>query len=207
VLPVLKKRIYIDWQKYESEVERGVVSQELCEALRTLAEIVASKHYRYITSDEREDLISSGIAKGLQLLRSERFDKNRGSLKNFLYGGMRNEMTNFIYRNRREILVEEYFTESPQETSSMHYIEFTTVKDIFVSLGPTYAHYVPLLIQKLQLIGFTIVDLPDALQEFNSAVWHFHADKLAKNEVDERCLERLTALVIWKSVDTFPVYL
>lgn len=74
------------------------------EDLRTLCDIVLNTHYSYVLPVDREDLISVGMVKCLDLLRKSGFDSKRSSLKNYLYTGIRNEMKNYLYRSRKEVI-------------------------------------------------------------------------------------------------------
>lgn len=68
--------------------------------LNDLCDIVLNVHYSYVLPVDREDLVSVGVIKALELLKAGCFDVERSSLKNYLYTGIRNEMKNYIYKNR-----------------------------------------------------------------------------------------------------------
>jgi len=85
------------------------IDDDLYSELRKLAEIVLNTHYANANPSDKDDLVSVGVLKGLELIVKGQFDANRASLKNYVYTGMRNEMTNYLYRNKKEIVLEEFY--------------------------------------------------------------------------------------------------
>lgn len=71
-----------------------------------LAEIVCNKHYNYVKQHDRDDLYSVAIMKAFDLLSKGDYLISSGSLKSYLYTGMRNEMGNFLYHNKKESPIE-----------------------------------------------------------------------------------------------------
>lgn len=86
-----------------------------------LAQIIANRHFiSYINSDS-SDLIEVGVLKAVELIKSGVYDKNRTSLKNYLYTGMRNEMKNYLNRMKKEILVDDTMLASRNSYTVMDY--------------------------------------------------------------------------------------
>lgn len=92
-----------------------------------LCDIIIHKHFFYTPAQVREDLISTGILKMMELLSKGDFDPSRSSLKNYLYTGVRNEMKNYLYRNSKEISVDDDIVlgmnESPVEDANPHVVQ------------------------------------------------------------------------------------
>ena len=73
-------------------------SKHLQESLTGVARLVLRRHYGNHIHDE--DLEALGVCKGLHLLKSSHVKKS-GDLFNFLYAGMRNEIGNWLKREKR----------------------------------------------------------------------------------------------------------
>ena len=52
------------------------------------------------------------VIKGYELTVGGNFDCTKGTWRNFLYTGMRNEMTNFLYRHNKETPVNDVIRET-----------------------------------------------------------------------------------------------
>ena len=106
--------------------------------LTRLAEIVANTHFIRIKGLERDDLIQVAVLKGYDLTIKGGFDKKKGSLRNYVYTGMRNEMTNFLYHMKKDIVVEEILgevgTHIEQSVSIMY-------SDLVIVLEPFSCYY------------------------------------------------------------------
>lgn len=83
-----------------------------------LCDIVIYKHFSYTDRQTREDLVSVGILKMIELLSQNRYDPERSSLKNYLYTGVRNEMKNYLYRNTKDVVVDDEILIGMNEASS-----------------------------------------------------------------------------------------
>lgn len=93
-----------DFYNSEGEVD---ISETGYENIMSLCNIVLNSHYSYVNYSDREDLISIGVLKTLELLKRTKFDPSRSSLKNYLYTGVRNEMKNYLYRTGKEVIVDD----------------------------------------------------------------------------------------------------
>lgn len=81
-------------------------NEVLGDKLVDLAGIVFRKHF-YASMGDKEDLISVGILKAISLIKGGNWNESKGTVLNYLYAGMRNEMHNYLYHQRKEIKVEE----------------------------------------------------------------------------------------------------
>lgn len=64
--------------------------------------VVFRKHFYYITDKELEaDLKQEGYLKAYELLAEGNYDPTR-NLRTFIYTGVRNAMTNYLYHHRKE---------------------------------------------------------------------------------------------------------
>lgn len=73
---------------------------ELAKKLITLAEIVVRKHF-YASINEKDDLVSIGVLKALNMIQDNKFTSLRGNLCTYLYTGMRNDMHNYLYHQNK----------------------------------------------------------------------------------------------------------
>ena len=89
--------------------ESGEIKDELLflKHCRKLAEIVCNKHYEYVKYHDRDDLYSVAVMKAYDLVSKGEYNIESGSLKSYLYTGMRNEMKNYLYKNSRDVPVDD----------------------------------------------------------------------------------------------------
>lgn len=168
------------------------INKQVTEEIKQMAEIVANNHFGYVGYHDREDLISEGITKGFEMILSCKFDPDRGSqLRNYIYTSMRNEMTNYMYRKKREYPVEEFFGDQKKAKKYIYNnfeIDFNVLKNLILRFKKRYGNYSLLVVNKLKDMGFTVKNVP------NEEI------KLSKNSenYDNKLLERLVVLSIWK---------
>lgn len=165
------------------------IDGQVIEELQKMAEIVANNHFRYIEDKyDKEDIISEGIAKGLEMIESCKFDPDYGSsLRNYIYTSMRNEMRNHIYRQNREYPVEEFYGDqkkSPEIILEEYDVSFQYFKDIIDHYKKRYGDYSSLVIDELEEMGFNIVNCPNC--------------ESRKENYDENILERLVVFAVWR---------
>ena len=163
----------------QKELEEG--SEEVWAFLKELSTIVQKKHYP--TYADPEDLIGDGIVKGVELIQEDRLHGQYRSLRSYLYTGMRNTMSNRLYRESREGSVPlEEIVEMP-------------VQDIEERLVSTRDFVNPVFEQ-----------MPDPYKVYFGEVNRF-VNTLSRGEriditepaptLKERNLERLLALSLW----------
>ena len=106
-------------------IAKGELTKEEYAYLKEFCNIIVCKNFSYIKSFEREDLISVGVLKCIDLISKQRFDPERNSLKNFLWTGVRNEITNFLYRSSKESPVEEVFLRGRKGSLSILWVLYS----------------------------------------------------------------------------------
>lgn len=155
--------------------------------LYKLAEIVLNKHYSYITDPStKEDLISEAVLKGYELVLQGNFDAKRSSLKNYIYTGMRNEMSNYLYKNKKEVVLDEILGASTRNPGHDDYdvIYYKDIVNLTSKFAKRYGDYTGLLVSYLRDIGFHIEGCPD---NTHSAV-----------KIDDyKLLEKMVCVIIW----------
>ena len=136
-------------------------SEQVIDELQQLSQIVCSNHFGYVSYHDREDLIMEGQRKGIELIQSCRFDPSYGSqLKNFVYTGMRNEMTNYLYSKKREYPVEEFYgdqKESEDIVLDNYEVDYCDLKCIIDKFKTRYGDISGWVVDELEDMGFTIV--------------------------------------------------
>lgn len=177
---------------YDSEGEPHF-NEKATDEIQQLAEIVCNNHFSYVSYHDREDLIYEGLAKGIELIRSCRFDPNYGSpLMNFIYTGMRNEMTNYLYAKKREYPVEEFYGDQNMSCEIIidgYNVDCHYVTDITEKFIRRYGDYTGIVIEALIDMGFNIkgnIEKYFRLTEFK-----------------ESLLQRLVVLIIWKIKESY----
>lgn len=83
-----------------------VISDELTSSLYRLARDIILSYYKGATKQDKEDLIQEAVIKGFAVLKRRDYDSEVSSLRNYLYSGMRNTMSNYMYHQRKLIPVE-----------------------------------------------------------------------------------------------------
>lgn len=171
----------------EPDIDDSVVDE-----LQQLSQIVANNHFAYVGYHERQDLLLEGQVKGIELIKSCRFDPDYGApLKNFVYTGMRNEMTNYLYRKKREYPVEEFYGDQDKSESIVmddYTVDYEEISGIISRYERRYGDYSGLVIEELINMGFDVRTKND----YN-----------IKIEYNKKLLKRLVTLCIWKIREFF----
>jgi hypothetical protein len=71
-----------------------------------LNEIIVRKHF-YASYKDKDDLVSVGVLKMLDLINEGNWDKSKGSLCNYLYSGARNSIHNYLYHQNKFPLIDQ----------------------------------------------------------------------------------------------------
>jgi hypothetical protein len=174
----------LDYSKVFDSDGKLNLSESVWLDLRQLAEIVLNTHHSYVSHADREDLISIAIIKGVELLTNNDFDSKRSSLKNYIYTGMRNEMTNHLYRGKKELPQDEFPTNNAAEEYDIVEVHYKMIVEVTKPFTKRCGDYAGLLCAYVERLGFSIVDKPtniEILKDYNVKV-----------------LERLVCMILWK---------
>lgn len=178
----------LDHKRVYDEEGEPHFDEEVTDELQQLAEIVCNNHFSYVGYHDREDLIYEGLAKGIELIRSKRFDPNYGApLMNFVYTGMRNEMTNYLYAKKREYPVEEFYGDQDMSTEIIidgYNVECEWLESVTENFKRRWGDYTGILIDSLKDMGFNV----------KGNTKRFDRIKKYKNSL----LNKLVVLAIWK---------
>lgn len=156
---------------------------QVCSLIRA----VIVRHFSYLPASEKEDAFSEGLLKVVLLLKDGKFDPARSSMKNYLYTGIRNEITNYLYRKRKEIsksdedMINLAIVAPDEFIASIHTSDILSVLKKF---GTRKLGYFNRIAQFLQTMGFEIQGEVPSITETIS--------------IDEATLEKLICLVIWR---------
>lgn len=163
------------------------IDEQVVDELQQLSQIVANNHFAYVDYHSRQDLLLEGQAKGLELIHSCRFDPDYGApLKNFVYTGMRNEMTNYLYRQKREYPVEEFYGDQNKSEGIVldnYDICYSDVADIVDRYKSRYGDYSGVVFEGLNEMGFDM-QVDDEINYIE--------------DYDKDLKERLVTLCVWK---------
>lgn len=78
----------------------GVFVLDRCniETITNLSKVVVNKHFR--AYDDFDELVQLGVCSVVDTLNDGKYDKDKGSIKNYLYTSIRNSCTNYIHHNK-----------------------------------------------------------------------------------------------------------
>jgi hypothetical protein len=154
-----------------------------------LAGIVFRKHF-YANMMDKEDLVSVGIVKALSLINSGNFCENKGTVLNYLYTGMRNEMHNYLYHQKKKIKVDDVC----ESTCDIYFeeecfnIDYKIVKEVCDNFK-VYGDMGTLVTAELENRGFNVADPVSS----RTSRFFFSSDF----KID--LIDRLCGAVIWKN--------
>jgi len=104
---------------YNNSINKSVTAM-----IDNIVTVVLRIHFYYITSDDlKEDLRQEGYLKAYELLATGNYDPNK-NLRTFIYTGVRNAMTNYMYHQRKETHLDlEEVSDSPWQASERIYYD------------------------------------------------------------------------------------
>lgn len=77
-------------------------SSTMLDMIDNIVEVVVNTYFYWVDSVEfREDLMQEGYLKAYELLKTGNYDPNQ-NLRNYIFTGVRNAMTNLNYHNNKE---------------------------------------------------------------------------------------------------------
>lgn len=80
----------------------SLYSSSMLEMIDNIVEVVLNSYFYWVEDYAyKEDLMQEGYLKAYELLKTGNYDPNK-SLRNYLYTGVRNAMTNLNYHNKKE---------------------------------------------------------------------------------------------------------
>ncbi len=173
----------------------------LVKKIEDLCKIVFSRHF-YVNVNEKEDLLSVGMLKALDLLNSGYMDLSKGSMLNFLYTGIRNEMKNYLYRTTREVFYEDYYLEASltswehdvDDDGQIFSVDFALISRVcrnFYFYGDL-SRYVA---DKMTSMGFNIVNCTNCTNCYDN---HNNSEETFIDNTDD-LVSRLVGAVLWES--------
>ena len=169
---------------------------ELSNKLMDLAGIVFRKHY-YASYGEKDDLISVGVLKALSLIKGGNFSENKGTLLNFLYTGMRNEMHNYLYHQKKKVKCEEMISEASNDNyfeDESFKININTVDEVCNNFS-VYGDLKFDVCNELTKRGFSLV---------GSRIGEFIRNFEFNTTFKEDLIDRLCGAALWKSREYSP---
>lgn len=83
-------------------LESNLYSSSMLELVDNIVEVVVNSYFYWVEDYQlKEDLMQEGYLKAYELLKTGNYDPNQ-SLRNYLYTGVRNAMTNYNYHAKKE---------------------------------------------------------------------------------------------------------
>ena len=184
----------------------------LGEKLIQLAEIVVRKHF-YASVKEKDDLVSVGVLKALQLIQGNSWTKQKGSFVNYIYSGMRNDMHNYLYhQNKFSIIDIDAMIDTPSDTdvedcylSSVSCdIDYGLIHSVCINFTCSFGNDIELLVlHQMSELGYTIRNTCGNIRyDFNtvSRCSPILREQYGK-EVEDDVLGRIIGLILWKKRD------
>lgn len=119
-----------------------------------IVNVVLNMYFNYITDpDLREDLKQEGYLKAYEMLETGNYDPSR-DLRTYVYTGIRNSMTNYLYHDRKEkhLDVDDFYTVEDSKEFCTYEINLNTVKDICARYN-NYGDYTNTVLKYFSEIG------------------------------------------------------
>lgn len=161
------------------------ITEQGLKNIKDLCDIVIYKHFSYTSKQDREDLISVGTLKIVELLNKGVFDETKSSLKNYLYTGVRNEMKNYLYRNTKDIAVEDDILISVNEVGE---------DSLHTEVGIISNEIIHEICMRLKVTQEDEEKIKDSLLYMG-----FHTE--SKNRIYYREVDKEVSLIIWAHLD------
>lgn len=80
----------------------NLYSSSMLDLISNIVEVVVNSYFYWVDDEAfREDLMQEGFLKAYELLKTGNYDPNQ-NLRNYLFTGVRNAMTNLNYHNNKE---------------------------------------------------------------------------------------------------------
>lgn len=93
---------YLEEMSKLSLEPNNLYSNSMLDLIDNIVEVVVNSYFYWVEDYQfREDLMQEGYLKAYELLKTGNYDPNQ-SLRNYLYTGVRNAMTNLNYHNNKE---------------------------------------------------------------------------------------------------------
>lgn len=184
----------------------------LGEKLIQLAEIVVRKHF-YASVRDKDDLVSVGVLKALQLIQGNSWTKQKGSFVNYIYSGMRNDMHNYLYhQNKFSIIDIDAMIDTPSDTdvedcylSSVSCdIDYGLIHSVCINFTCSFGNDIEtLVLHKISELGYTIRNIGNhtrydsvTVSRCNSILREQYGE-----DVEEDVIGRIIGLILWKKKD------
>lgn len=161
--------------------ERSLYSKSMLEMIDNIVEVVVNSYFYWVEDYAfKEDLMQEGYLKAYELLKTGNYDPNQ-SLRNYLYTGVRNAMTNLNYHNNKEkhssydlyndnIDNEEYDGDYTISNSDPYTNYEIPMEDIITSCNKFDSRYVGNVIDYLSYIGLSSCRSDIRVEEPNQIV-------------------------------------
>lgn len=79
----------------------NLYSNSMLDLIDNIVEVVVNSYFYWADYTFKQDLMQEGYLKAYELLKAGNYDPNQ-NLRNYLYTGVRNAMTNLNYHNNKE---------------------------------------------------------------------------------------------------------
>ena len=159
----------------------------ISDIIKNIVEAVFYSHFSYVLDpDLKQDLMQEGFLVAYELVKSNTYDASK-SLRNYIYTGVRNGMTNYMYHNKKEmhnnldVVVE---NQVKSEEQYLYDIDLTIVYDICIQYEPLGDYYNTAL-KYLSSLG--IIDYTNPRPEEN---------------INENIKEQVNVLVLWALIES-----
>ena len=175
-------------------------STVLCNKLVTLAEIIVRKHF-YASLKEKDDLVSIGVLKALSLIKAGSWSRGKGSLVNYIYAGMRNDMHNYLYHQSKEVVKDPDYSEDSTTDKYFEdtacYIDYRIIHLVCMSFTGSFGDGIEnRVIDEIKDKGFTVqgmgVDNAHTLKVFNDDIGFYN------KTVEDDAVGRILGIIFWK---------
>lgn len=162
-----------------------MIEQSMYDIVDNIVNVVFYKYFSYVTNPQtKQDLFQEGYLKAYELLNNGNYDPSM-PLRNFIYTGVRNAMTNYMYHHKKESHVDLTELDKYENIVGVYDVEdydidIELIKELCSRFNRYGDYYTPVM-QYLRKIGLTQMVVPSKEQILNPMI-----------------LEAVITLVVWE---------
>lgn len=151
-----------------------MIEQSMYDIVDNIVNVVFYKYFSYVTNPHiKQDLFQEGYLKAYELLNNGNYDPSM-PLRNFIYTGVRNAMTNYMYHYRKESHADLSELDKYENIIGVYDIEdydidINLIRKVCSTFNRYGDYFVPVM-KYLKNIGLTQYNVNEVEQELNPMI-------------------------------------
>ena len=159
----------------------------LYDIIDNIVNVVFYKYFSYVTNPSlKQDLFQEGYLKAYELINNGNYDPDL-SLRNFIFTGVRNAMTNYMYHYRKESHVDLEILDKYDNTIGTH-----DVRDFDIDIN-----YVKSITNNFSCYGNLFIPVVKYLNKLGIVNYKIQ-DNECEEKINQVILDGVITLVIWE---------